>query len=132
MKKYIKTIEELLALKDTDTIIYSEVFDFYYKFINGTLCSFDSKNKILNYNTNFSFENNKNTWYIEVEEPIQEATKKDIGKLCKFWDSEVYTLISVLAKINNDNDDEYIYITKHNTKYKHCRRLTEEEIKEII
>ena len=42
-KRYLKTVEDVLAFKDTDTKIYAENESGYYQFVNGILCAFDDE-----------------------------------------------------------------------------------------
>lgn len=46
MKKYIKTIEDLLALKDTETKMYAEGVNGYYQFKHGILCFFHGDSSV--------------------------------------------------------------------------------------
>lgn len=72
-----------MALKDTDTKIYVESGkDIYFKFINGILCWFDEKDETSWMINTRLYDCNKA--YILEEEPKQEATTDDIGKLCRF------------------------------------------------
>ena len=69
----------------------------------------------------------------EITRPIQEATEDDIGKICVFWnDSEKY--YGILSSIKN-----YPLGTRYGLElgfdtadYPHCRRLTKQEIEELI
>lgn len=60
-----------------------------------------------------------------------EITEKDIGKLCWFSDSEDFAekRLGILKVI--DKELEYPYETETGTIYKYCKRLTEEELKEL-
>ena len=58
-----------------------------------------------------------------IQEAIEEATKKDIGKMCLFWDDDVKKY-GVLTEIE-------IYYHIGEEDYGHCRRLTKQEIKEL-
>lgn len=65
----------------------------------------------------------------EITRPIQEATEEDIGKLCVFYDSEKkeYGILTEICNAGGNtgyriNDEFY---------FRHCRRLTEQEIKEL-
>lgn len=64
----------------------------------------------------------------QEKEPVKEVTKKDIGKLCCFWDfREDDKQIGVLVELDTDAcpyHDGYTY-------YQHCRRLTPAEVAEI-
>ena len=62
----------------------------------------------------------------EITRPIKEATKADVGKLCMFWDYEDMLHYGVLREIN----EESIYKDGVNL-WKHCRRLTKQEIEEL-
>lgn len=41
-KRYLETVEDVLALKDTDTKIYAESSAGHYKFVKGVLCRFNA------------------------------------------------------------------------------------------
>ena len=73
-KKYLKTIEDLSVLKDTDTKIYCEdIAVWYCQFINGVLCRiFTDKTAIFNASVDLT-----NNYYILVEEPVKEADEND-------------------------------------------------------
>ena len=62
-----------------------------------------------------------------LSRPIQEATEADVGKLCLFWDYEDMPHYGVLRGINKES----IYRDGVNL-WKHCRRLTKQEIEEIV
>lgn len=66
----------------------------------------------------------------EIVRPMQEATEADIGKLCMFYD-DINNEVSyaILEKIRTENCKfKYQNI---NSIYKHCRRLTKQEIEEL-
>ena len=65
----------------------------------------------------------------EITRPIQEASEQDIGKLCKFWDSnpDCYSF-GIMTKILYS---ENAYYKDGWTLHKHCRRLTKQEIEEL-
>ena len=65
----------------------------------------------------------------EITRPIQEATEADIGKLCKFWDSNpnCYSF-GIMTKILYS---ENAYYKDNWTLHKHCRRMTKQEIEEL-
>ena len=65
----------------------------------------------------------------EIIRPIQEATFNDIGKLCRFWNDEEKNNFGVLEEITSLNNE--LRFWKNNTSYKHCRRLTKQEIEEL-
>jgi hypothetical protein len=126
-KKYLKTIEDIEALRNTNTKIYSALDksnpETFYRFVNGVLCFFWDEN---NYSYNAFLQSNENARpYILVEEPVKEADKNDIGKLCWFWDDECEKRIGILDHIN----DGLYYV--RNWFYGHCRSLTPAEVAEI-
>ena len=129
IKKYLTTPEEILALKDTDTKIYTEDYEGYYQFIQGTLCYFDDDDSFIvcsDIGIGVGYSNR----YILVEEPVKEADENDIGKLCWFFDDdgkdEDYKTLSTLKSIDNCK-----YVTIKGYYYKHCRRLSPSEVAEI-
>lgn len=130
--RYLRTVEDFLALKDTDTKIYngSNRTGCHYQFVNGCFCRLDNNGDFI---FNVGIAVNGQDFYIEEEseEPVQEATAEDVGKLCWFF----------------DDDEERKYISKLTKKYisadfrfedcfgdswKHCRPLTKAEIQEFM
>lgn len=126
MKKYLTTPEEVLALKDTDTKIYSEGSEGYYQFVQGTLCYFYSDGDLIVF-SDIGIGKGKLAKYILVEEPVKEATKKDIGKLCKFLGTFDPPSIGILAGFTDDKRP----IKVGGNIYKKCFRLTPAEVAEI-
>lgn len=139
MKKYLETIDEILALKDTDTKIYRELpKDFkkkesvnYHKFVNGILCWFEDEENAWSINTPL-FHDCK--YYIitgedDGREWIKLADKDDIGKLCVFsvnanFDIE-NDIVAKLLDITEDN--KYVYAPS-GLYLDYCRPLTSKEI----
>ncbi len=68
----------------------------------------------------------------EIYRPIKEATEADITKICFFWDEEDYTTASfgILTDVDYDSI-ECRYLSKVKGYYRHCRRLTKQEIEEL-
>lgn len=66
----------------------------------------------------------------EITRPIQEATEADIGKLCYFWDDE-FKGYGILTHKDVVGGKPY-YLADDNSTYDHCRRLTKQEIEELI
>lgn len=131
-KKYITAIEEILALRDTDTKIYKDDYGGYYKFIEGVPCFFGSNSTIF-YNTTIDFDRVGNKLYTLIEEPVKEADENDLGALCKFWsdDPRQYT-IGILGKVDEAMDVcPYCIESSYGDWYKHCRRLTPAEVAKI-
>lgn len=72
----------------------------------------------------------------EITRPIQECTEQDIGKICVFYDRFDETddepdVYAVLHKIKNQDTNTWFY-TDTGSYYAHCRRLTKQEIEELI
>lgn len=77
----------------------------------------------------------------EITRPIQEATKADIGKLCRFSLSEKARcsislteendVFGILTEINN-NGTQTLYLRDRDVWFNHCRRLTKKEIEELV
>lgn len=66
----------------------------------------------------------------EITRPIQEATEADIGKLCKFWDSDYEEkIIGILFTIHKLSTVKYSMKGGH--IFIHCRRMTKQEIEEL-
>ena len=130
-KKYLKTVEDLLALKDTDTKIYREPDEeyYYHQFVDGTLCRFDSDGDV---KFNIAITSIDKYYILEEEyEEQQEATVKDVGKLCWCWDDDDEAsnkMISVLKSIDMHRE----FYANNIGYYIHCRPLTKEEIKEFM
>ena len=68
----------------------------------------------------------------EITRPIQEAPEADIGKLCYFWDDDKEFKGYAILKLKDVAGGKPYYIADGNTTYDHCRRLTKQEIEEII
>ena len=65
----------------------------------------------------------------EIIRPMQEATFRDVGKLCVFWDEKEKNNFGILEEITSLNNE--LRFWKNNTSYKHCRRLTKQEIEDL-
>ncbi|MBO7713988.1 MAG: hypothetical protein J6S85_10490 [Methanobrevibacter sp.] len=127
-KKYLTTVEEVTALKDTDTIIYMNNSDKTFKFVNGVLCSFDHGTIFV---SDYLGINNRDK-YILVDKPIAEATEEDIGKVCKFWDeTEDSDNFGLLEEIYGKGECVYAYKKVLGSSYKHCRVVTPKEVKQL-
>ena len=70
----------------------------------------------------------------EITRPIEEATEQDFGKICVFWNFAERPSVSILAGFNDDTESEYPFVAseKKYEPYRHCRRLTKQEIEELI
>lgn len=86
--------------------------------------------------TGYNLECIKINWHdkTEITRPIQEATNSDSGKLCKFWNKfgEEYAIYGILSKKCNDNGIIFYTVKKTNAVFDHARRLTKQEIEELI
>ena len=127
-KRYLEKVEDVLALKDTDTKIYEESSAGYYKFFKGVLCHFNAYNGVTYFNCKLDTEEDI---YILEEEPEQEATEKDIGTLCSFWGRDYKDAeLGILKEVSYDGN-EVKYMNKDEYWYYHCRRLTPSEVAEL-
>ena len=63
----------------------------------------------------------------EITRPIQECTEADIGKLCYFWDDEDYTY----GKLDSILSGKGVKYLSNGQAFRHCRRLTKQEIEEL-
>lgn len=128
-KRYLKTVEDVIALKDTDTKIYREDTDGYCQFIKGTLCGFHNDFWCIG----ATIDDASNCYIIE-EEPMQEATEADIGKLCWFYADDIKKDerdIGILTGLPYEEGDSRHYEMDNTYYYKHCRRLTPSEVAEL-
>jgi hypothetical protein len=122
-KKYLKTIEDVEALRYTDTKIYCESYNGYFQFANGVLCSFKEDGSLASYNRAIYLEDD---YYIEVED---EPSEDDIGKLGWFYDITKEAGVLDWLRIIRTADQELRYVTQStNLRYKHFRPLTPEEV----
>ena len=129
-KKYLTTIEDLLALKDTDTKIYCEnITSSYCQFVGGVLCIVFA-DKTATFNASITVDEN---YYILEEEPVKDANENDIGKLCWFWDDDFADkMYGILEDFGEDTQTKKIsYYCKEARWYDHCHRLTTKEVAEI-
>jgi hypothetical protein len=66
-------------------------------------------------------------------------TDKDVGKICVFWDSSedsmenigILTCLSICYYTEDNKLHKKIRYERGTESWKHCRRLTEKEIKEM-
>lgn len=123
MKKYLNTFEDIEALRNTDTKIYSEKGEGYLQFVDGWPCKFlPNGDKI--FGCGILMSDNP---YIEVPD---EPDKSWVGKLG--WvsdnDSDAKARCGVLKKYCRGH--EYPYRVKHDTCWKYFTPLTPEEVEE--
>jgi hypothetical protein len=69
----------------------------------------------------------------EITRPIQEATEADIGKLCYFkdGDEDCSKQIGLLTAVRTEKCT-FKYVLAGSVCFAHCRRLTKQEIEELI
>lgn len=68
----------------------------------------------------------------EITRPIQEVTEQDIGKICAFWDIDCGEVTyGTLSDFIIEDSDDSKYGSKYGRRWKHCRRLTKQEIEEL-
>ena len=122
-KKYLKTIEDIEALRNTDTKIYERHYtNSYWKFIDGVLCKFYTDTNGFTYNTSFTIDNNSN-FYIEVED---EPSEDLIGKLGVF--SNCYGFEGEVGVLERIVEGDHPYLSASMYQYKYFRPLTPEEV----
>ena len=127
-KKYFVSAADISALKDTETIIYTDDPEKTYRFVGGVLCSFRNGDLML---FNDCISHIEET-YILVDKQVVEATEEDIGKVCKFWDeADDYDNFGLLEKILDKETSVYAYQKQLGAIYKHCRVLTPKEVKQL-
>jgi maltooligosyltrehalose synthase len=68
----------------------------------------------------------------EIERPIQEATEQDAGKLCYFWDDDGTICYGLLSEVIIKERKSLKYGCCEGRRWTHCRRLTKQEIEELI
>ena len=73
----------------------------------------------------------------EITRPIQEATEQDVGKLCYFWDYDEEQengtgSFGKLCIIDEHKVEGTKYQGQNIGWFPHCRRLTKQEIEELI
>ena len=126
IKKYLTTPEEILALRDTDTVIhYGADGNFVMKFVQGVLCLFSKDdNRLICFNETLSPDSQNP--YILVEEPAKEATEKDTGKLCKFIRKDGERISILVCFTHNKRP-----VAVGGDIFDKCYRLTPAEVAEI-
>ncbi|MBO7713062.1 MAG: hypothetical protein J6S85_05800 [Methanobrevibacter sp.] len=130
MKKYI-TAEDLIKLKDTDIKIYDEEEPYkYFIFKNGILCSVNNDLNIICINVGMAFQSYGHHFYIEEAE---NTGKSDIGKVCIFWNEaeDKDSFLDILGALMVEDEYQF-YAKKDGSFWKHCRRLTKDEIEKYL
>lgn len=128
MTQRIFDIENEQDMKDLWEILPDEIKSLYRE----TDCSIDRKTYEIEQFIKIKWNN-----CYEIHRPIQEATEADIGKLCCFWYNEYNPndkIVGVLCGVDcySDIDDNpHKYVQGGGYVYRHCRRLTKQEIEEL-
>lgn len=128
-KHYVNTIEDIKYCEENSIELYDEYqATVCFRFVDGVWCSYTNKNLNV-YNVRLSLNS---LYYEEESEEQQEASEKDIGKLCWFWDSdENVKMVSTLLEFDKFNL-RLPYRAASGLNYMSCRPLTKEEIKEFM
>ena len=130
-KHYIETIEDIKYCEEKGLTIYSDTWSpNFFRFVNGVWCMYSDKElKIYNHSFDISYDE---LYYKNdlKEEPTPEATEKDVGKLCWFWDNEERDGERSILKVVHSKEN-YPYLTEDCNSYVHCRRLSPSEVAEI-
>lgn len=123
-KKYLKTIEDIESLRNTDTKIRYEDWDIsYFRFVNSVLCEYRLEDdKLLRYNVALRCDGRQ---YIEVED---EPSEDDIGKLGWFWDDDDDEDVKCVDVLNDISTGNGRFEGQTDGWYDHFRPLTPEEI----
>ena len=131
-KHYIKIVEDIKYCEENGLTIFSEIQERYYEFHNNVWCSYDENSgDIKIYNCEMFIDDLCLYYYEEEsEEPMQEATEADVGKLCLFWDNEERDGERSILKVIHSKE-LYPYLTEDCNYYVHCRRLSPAEVAEI-
>ena len=124
-KRYLKSIEDIEALRNTDTKIYKDNTTGYHKFVHGVLCFFNTDSAYAFYNVTMDFNQVESKLYIEVED---EPSEDLVGRLGWFWDTnEKDSTIGILYMIRENSNYPYV---RSGTAFcfAHFRPLTPEEV----
>lgn len=126
MKKYLKTIEDIEALRNTDTKIYNSGSDGYFQFVNGVPCLFCDTSDVF-YNATIDFNEVESKLYIEVPDKPDESWVGKLGWVSDTADNK--TGCEVFKKYNIG--DDYPYETELGTCWKYFTPLTPEEVEKF-
>lgn len=123
MKKYLKTIEDIEALRDTDTKIYRDKAHGYFKFVNGLPCLF-CDSSIVYYNATIDFDEVDSKLYIETPD----TTDYLIGKLGWISDEDTDNKLNCGIFKKYHLGAAYPYEIESGSCWKHFTPLTPEDI----
>lgn len=117
-KKYLKTIEDIEALRNTNTKIYctNSEDDAFWKFVNGVLCMFEGRKFLYNDSIWLSTTPGSAEYYIEVEDEVSED---DIGKLGLFKEHPCFSnyQVSTCGEVYSKNSKKLLKPYKNNKGY---------------
>lgn len=133
-KKFIKTIDDIKYCEEHGLTIYSEIEPRYYEFHNNVWCSYDEDSRDIKVYNCEMFLYDLELYYYEEEQKQQEATEKDIGKLCWVSDDDcgnrdAECFIAILSEVC---DYGRRFRDESGSRWEHCFPLTKEEIKEFM
>lgn len=129
MKKvYLETKEDILDALEEGREIYREGYLYKLYRCKGWCIIREWNCGDLDINAEVILD--KDTRYFYEEEDF--VNTEDRGKLCWFSDHEDFAgkRIGILHGFNKS--EKYPYMTETGGVYKHCKRLTEEEMEELI
>lgn len=120
MRKYLKTIEDIEALRNTDTKIYCEMGDGYLQFVNGWPCKF-FPNGDKAFGCGILMSDNP---YIEVPDKPDESWIGKLGWVSDTADNKAGC--EVFKKYNTGTD--YPYETELGSCWRYFTPLTPEDV----
>ena len=130
-KHYIKTIDDIKYCEEHKRLVLAGVYSDSYKFEDGVWNRYDSDGNLDYYNIGISTTDGL-YYYEEESEEQTEATEKNIGKLCWFWDNnEEIKTVSTLLEFNKFSL-RMPYRATSGLNYMSCRPLTKAEIQEFM
>ena len=137
-KVYLTTIKDINDYVTSGTKLYIDdghsnpKTDDYIQSIDGVLCCFYNDGKPRIYNAGIHFD--LHDYYVLAEEPVQYATKDDVGKLCIFAQSRDYLSlgsVGIVGRLVEIQEDGWFLREGDTEPYCCCRVVTPEEISNI-
>lgn len=130
-KHYIRTVEDIKHCEENGRMLFSKDNIHSFKFERGCWSEYDDEGNLWIYNA--SIDPEEVHYYEEESEEQQEATEKDVGRLCWFYDTEKMNNRKVVGKLREVlQDDNFPFRSDYGIPSIHCRPLTKEEIKEFM
>lgn len=127
MKKvYLETKEDILDALAEGREIYREGYLYKLYLCKGYLMR-EWNSGDLDINAEMVLDKDSEYYYVEENA----VDTEDIGKLCWFSDNEDFAgkRLGILKDLNKST--KFPYMTETGGCYKYCKRLTEEELKEL-